>query len=170
MDQSVSHNHHSILRLVGIDPNVITHILNLDKNIPAKREKRRLLDETRYATLKKEVEKLLASNFIRESFYPIWVANPFLVPKPNGKWRTCIDFTDVNKAGPKDCFSLQRIDQLVDATARHELMSFMDTYSGYNQIVMNIADQEHTSFITGMGLYCYNVMPFGLKNVGTIYQ
>ena len=84
-----------------------------------------------------------------------------LVPKPNGKWRTCVDFTSLNKACSKDSFPLPRIDQLVDATAGHELLSFMDAYSGYIQIPMNPADEEHTSFITDKGLYCYKVMPFG---------
>ena len=93
-----------------------------------------------------------------------------LVPKPNGKWRTCVDFIDLNKACPKDCFPLPRIDQLVDATAGHEVLSFMDAYSGYNQITMHPPDEEHTSFQTDIGLYCYRVMPFGLKNAGATYQ
>ncbi|VVA38607.1 PREDICTED: Transposon, partial [Prunus dulcis] len=59
---------------------------------------------------------------------------------------------------------------LVDATAGHELLSFMDAYSGYNQIFMHPPDSEHTAFITDKGLYCYNVMPFGLKNAGATYQ
>ena len=58
---------------------------------------------------------------------------------------------------------------MVDATAGHEILSFMDAYSGYNQILMHPADEEHTSFITDRGLYCYKVMPFGLKNVGATY-
>ncbi|CAL9011262.1 unnamed protein product [Prunus brigantina] len=82
----------------------------------------------------------------------------------------CQDYTDLNKACPKDSFPLPRIDQLVDATAGHELLSFMDAYSGYNQIFMDPADSEHTAFITDRGLYCYNVMPFGLKNAGATYQ
>ncbi|KAM6548883.1 hypothetical protein CsatB_020559 [Cannabis sativa] len=96
--------------------------------------------------------------------------NPVLVPKPNGSWRTCVDFTDLNKACPKDSFPLPSIDQLVDATAGHALLSFMDAYSGYNQIPMYEPDQEHTSFITDRGLYCYKVMPFGLINTGATYQ
>ncbi|KAI5355600.1 hypothetical protein L3X38_008495 [Prunus dulcis] len=80
------------------------------------------------------------------------------------------DYTDLNKACPKDSFPLPRIDQLVDATAGHELLSFMDAYSGYNQIFMHPSDSEHTAFITDKGLYCYNVMPFGLKNAGATYQ
>lgn len=81
-----------------------------------------------------------------------------------------MNFTDLNKACPKDSFPLPRIDQLVDATAGHVLLSFMDAYSGYNQILMYEPDQEHTSFITDRGLYCYIRMPFGLINVGATYQ
>ena len=90
--------------------------------------------------------------------------------KENGKWRLCIDFTDVNKACPKDSFPLPRIVLIVDATADHELLNFMDAFSGYNQISMDPDDQEKTSFITGQGTYCYRVMPFGLKNAGATYQ
>ena len=93
-----------------------------------------------------------------------------LVKKANDKWRLCIDFTDVNKACPKDSFPLLRIDLIVDATAGHELLSFMDAFSGYNQINMDPHNQEKTSFVIGQGTYCYRVMPFGLKNAGATYQ
>ena len=82
----------------------------------------------------------------------------------------CVDFTDLNKACLKDSFPLPRIDQLVDSTARHKLLMFMDTFSGYNQIKMAEENQGKTVFITSQGLYCYKVMPFGLKNTGTTYQ
>ena len=77
-----------------------------------------------------------------------------LVPKSNEKWRTCIEFTNLNKTCPKDNFLLTRIDKLIDATAGHELLSFMDVYSGYNQILMYELDEEHTSFITN----CWNLL------------
>ena len=93
-----------------------------------------------------------------------------MVKKANGKWRICVDFTDLNKACPKDSYSLPRIDQLVDSTTRHKLLSFMDAFSGYNQIRMDKADQEKTSFVTSQGLFCYKVMPFGLKNIGVTFQ
>ena len=93
-----------------------------------------------------------------------------LVKKANGKWRLCIDFTDVNRACPKDSFPLPRINLIVNATAGLELLSFMDAFSGYNQISMDPDDQEKTSFVTGQGTYCYRVMPFGLKNAGATYQ
>ena len=71
---------------------------------------------------------------------------------------------------PKDSYPLPRIDQLVDSTAGHRLLSFMDAFSGYNRIRMDEADQEKTSFVTSQGLFCYKVMPFGLKNAGATYQ
>ena len=113
---------------------------------------------------------MLEVGLIKESLYPDWLANPVLVKKPNRKWRTCVDFTDLNKACPKDSFPLPRIDQLVDATAGHALLSFMDVYSGYNQIPLYELDEEHTSFITDIGLYCYIGMSFGLINIGVTYQ
>ena len=80
-----------------------------------------------------------------------------------------MDFTDLNRACPKDSYPLPRIDTLVDLTARHQLLSFMDMFSGYNQIKLNEADQEKTLFVTSQGLFCYKVMLFGLKNVGATY-
>ena len=82
----------------------------------------------------------------------------------------CVDFTDLNRACSKDSFPLPRIDQLVDSTAGHKLLTFMDAFSGYNQIKMAEEDQEKIAFITSQGLYCYKVMPFGLKNAGATYQ
>ena len=93
-----------------------------------------------------------------------------MVKKDNGKWRMCADFTDLNKACPKDSYPLPRVDILVDSIAKHRLLSFMDAFSGYNQIRMHENDQEKTSFVTSQGLFCYRVMPFGLKNAGATYQ
>ena len=81
-----------------------------------------------------------------------------------------MDITDLNKAYPKDCYPLLRIDLLVDAMAGYSLLSFMDAYSGYNQICMYPGGEEETSFITNQETYCYRVMPFGLKNAGATYQ
>ena len=78
----------------------------------------------------------------------------------------CVDFTDLNKACPKNSYPLPRIDRLVDSTAGHRLLSFMDAFSGYNQIRMDETDQEKTSFVTSQGLFCYKVILFGLKNAG----
>ena len=82
----------------------------------------------------------------------------------------CVDFTDLNRACPKDSFLLPRINQLVDSTTGHKLLTFMDAFSRYNQIKMVEEDQEKTEFITSQRLYCYKVMPFGLKNARDTYQ
>ncbi len=82
----------------------------------------------------------------------------------------CVDYTDLNKVCPKDSFPLPSIDQLVDSTSGHELLTFMDAFSGYNQIQMAPEDEEKTAFITDGGTYCYKVIPFGLKNAGATYQ
>ncbi|KAL5559167.1 hypothetical protein UlMin_035378 [Ulmus minor] len=154
----------------GIDPNVIVHRLNIDPNFKPIKQKRRTFNTERYMAINTKVDKLLRAGFIEEANYPDWIANVVLVKKANGNWRVCIDFTDLNRACPKDSFPLPRIDQLVDATAGHELLSFMEAYSGYNQIRMHEEYQEHTAFLTNQGLYCYKVMSFGLKNAGATYQ
>uniref|UniRef100_A0A2N9IMK3 Uncharacterized protein n=1 Tax=Fagus sylvatica TaxID=28930 RepID=A0A2N9IMK3_FAGSY len=154
----------------GIDPATICHKLNVDPSIRPTKQKRRVFAPDRNQAISDEVEKLLTAGFIREVFYPDWLANVVMVKKANGKWRMCVDFTDLNKACPKDSFPLPRIDQLVDSTAGHRLLTFMDAFSGYNQIMMDESDQEKTSFITSKGLFCYRVMPFGLKNAGATYQ
>uniref|UniRef100_A0A2N9GHZ5 RNA-directed DNA polymerase n=1 Tax=Fagus sylvatica TaxID=28930 RepID=A0A2N9GHZ5_FAGSY len=117
-----------------------------------------------------EVNRLVEAGAIREILYPTWLSNTVVVKKKNGKWRVCIDFTDLNKACPKDPFPLPKIDQLVDATAGHQRMSFLDAFQGYHQIAMNPVDEEKTAFITPRGIFCYKVMPFGLKNAGATYQ
>jgi hypothetical protein len=154
----------------GIDPSVIVHRLNVDPNFRPIRQKRRTFAPERNQAVAEEVSKLLAAGFIREVDYPKWLANVVLVKKSNNKWRMCVDFTDLNKACPKDSFPLPHIDLLVDSTSGHQLLTFMDAFLGYNQIRMAETDQEKTSFITDQGLYCYKVMPFGLKNAGATYQ
>ena len=154
----------------GIDPTVITHRLNTSPSFKPVKQKRRSFAPERQKAINEEVGKLLQAGAIREVEYLEWLANVVLVKKANGKWRLCIDFTDINKACPIDSFPLPRIDLIVDATAGHELLSFMDAFSGYNQISMDPDDQEKTSFVTTQGTYCYRVMPFGLKNAGATYQ
>ena len=154
----------------GVEPTVITHRLNASPSFKPVKQKRRSFTLERKKAINAEVDKLLQAGAIREVEYPKWLANVVLVKKENGKWRLCIDFTDINKACPKDSFLLPRIDLIVDATTGHELLSFMDAFSGYNQISMDPDDQEKTSFVTVQGTYCYRVMPFGLKNAGATYQ
>jgi len=113
---------------------------------------------------------LLKIGSITEAKYPDWLANLVLVKKKNGKWRVCVDFTDLNKACSKDSFPLPYIDRIVESTSGNKLLSFMDAFAGYNQIMMNPEDQEKMAVYTKQGLFCYQVMPFRLKNVGVTYQ
>ena len=124
----------------GIDPAIITHRLNVSPSFKPVKKKRRNFSPERQKAINEEVGKLLQVGTIREVEYPEWLANDLLVKKANGKWRLCIDFTDVNRACPKDSFPLPWIDLIVDATAGHELLSLMDVFSGYNQISMDPDD------------------------------
>jgi hypothetical protein len=154
----------------GISPEKIVHVLSVDPEARPVRQKRMKFAPERVEAITVEVEKLLKAQFIEEVYYPDWLANVVLVKKSNGKWRMCVDFTDLNKACPKDSFPLPHIDALVDSTSGYKLLSFMDAFSGYNQILTHPEDREKTAFITDRGLYCYKVMPFGLKNAGATYQ
>ena len=129
-----------------------------------------MVAQERDKAIAEEVQKLLDTDFIREVYYPDWLANVVIVKKANGKWRMCVDFTDLNRACLKDSYPFPQIDTLVDSTVGHELLSFMNAFSGYNQIRMEETDQEKTSFVTSRGLFCYKVMPFKLKNAGATYQ
>ena len=114
--------------------------------------------------------KLKQAGAIKEVVYSEWLANIVVIKKKSGKWRVCVDFTNLNKVCPKDPFPLPRIDQLVDATVSHPQMSFLDAFQGYHQIPLAQDDQEKTAFVTPIRNYHYKVMPFGLKNARSTYQ
>jgi hypothetical protein len=152
--------------LCGVNRDVIEHSLNVDPSFRPRKQRLRKMSDDKAEGARNEVKRLLNASVIREVKYPEWLANIIMVKKANGKWRMCIDFTDLNKACPKDKFSLPRIDSLVDAATSSELMSLLDCYSGYHQIWMKKEDESKTSFVTPSGTYCYLRMPEGLKNAG----
>ncbi|XP_073051281.1 uncharacterized protein [Primulina eburnea] len=156
--------------LSGISPRVAEHKLNILPGSRPVKQKKRHFGPEKDKVIEKKVEELLKAGHIREVHFPSWLSNVVLVPKSNGKWRMCVDFRDLNKACPKDCYPLPRIDQLVDSTSGCELLSFLDAYQGYHQIPLALEDQDKASFITSGGTFCYVVMPFGLKNAGATYQ
>ena len=156
----------------GVPRELAEHHLNLDPLArPIKQPLRRFSEPNRKAMLL-EINRLQEAGFIKEIFTEAtWVANPVLVPKKNTKvLRMCVDFTCLNKHCPKDHFPLPRIDQIIDSTAGCERLSFLDAYSGYNQIRLKEEDEVKTAFITPYGVFCYRTMPFGLKNAGATYQ
>ncbi|XP_077237166.1 uncharacterized protein LOC143878818 [Tasmannia lanceolata] len=114
----------------GIDSEVRVHKLNVDPTCKLIKQKRRHFSPERQQAIKEEVEKLLKADFIQEIKYTDWLANVVMVKKANGKWRIRIDFTDLNKACSKDSYPLPKINQLIDATSGHKLLSFMDAFSG----------------------------------------
>nr|KYP48853.1 Transposon Ty3-G Gag-Pol polyprotein [Cajanus cajan] len=154
----------------GIDADFICHKLAIHKEAkPVAQRKRKVGGERREAIVA-ETQKLLNAGFIREVKYTTWLANVVLVKKNSRKWRMCVDYTDLNKACPKDSYPLPSIDRLVDRASGHALLSFLDAYSGYNQIMMHPPDEVHTSLITDHANYCDRVMSFDLKNAGATYQ
>ncbi|XP_075640353.1 uncharacterized protein LOC142612114 [Castanea sativa] len=154
----------------GINPEVICHHLNINPHATPRQQPPRRASQEHAEAVKEEVGKLKQAGAIKEIFYPEWLANTVVVKKKNGKWRVCVDFTDLNKACPKDPFPIPRIDQLMDATVGHPRMSFLDAFQGYHQIPLSSNDQEKTAFRAPNGNYHYRVMPFGLKNAGSTYQ
>ena len=120
--------------------------------------------------MKLEIQRLKEVGVIREIYFSEWLVNTVVVKKKNGKWKVCVDFTNLNRACPKDLFPMLKIDQLVYATYRHPMMSFLDTFQGYHQIALAPEDQEKTTFISLDANYHYIMMPFGLKNDGATYQ
>ncbi|XP_016192123.1 uncharacterized protein LOC107633004 [Arachis ipaensis] len=153
-----------------IDPELMTHKLAVHPASRPVQQRRQKLGLERAQVVEEQVQALLEARFIREVKYPAWLENVILVKKQNGNWRMCVDYTDLNKACPKDPYPLPNIDTLVDSSSGYQYLSFIDAYSGYNQIPINKSGQEKTSFITPRANYCYMVMPFGLKNAGATYQ
>jgi len=127
-------------KVPGVDPAFIMHRLNVDPMVPPKKQRPKRVVKPHIEAIKKEVEKLKRAGALKEVFFPKWLANMVVVKKKNGKWRVCIDFTDPNRACPKDPFLVPKIDLLVDATVRHQRMSFLDAFQGYHQIALTLED------------------------------
>ena len=124
----------------GMDPNFICHHLNINPSIIPKKQSPWHPSKEHADAVRDKVMKLKQAWAIKEVFYPEWLANTVVMKKKNGKWRVCVDFTNLNKACPKDSFPMPRIDQLVDATVGHPQMSFLDTFKGYHQIPLALDD------------------------------
>src|SRR6266542_3040245 len=118
----------------GVPREVIEHSLNVKEGEKPAKERLHGFSQDRKEAIRDELTKLMAAHFIKEVYHPDWLANPVLVKKKNGKWCMCVDYTDLNKACPKDLFRLPRINQVVDSTAGSELLCFLDAYSGYHQV------------------------------------
>ena len=123
-----------------IDPAFICHHLNVNSSITPKKQQPQCPSREHVDAIRDEVMKLKRAGAIKMVSYPKWLANTVVVKKKSGKWRVCVDFTNLNKACPKDLFPMPRIDQLVDATAGHPRMSFLNAFQGYYQIPLALED------------------------------
>nr|GEV92323.1 reverse transcriptase domain-containing protein [Tanacetum cinerariifolium] len=154
----------SLLIPTELPRSVAEHGLNVREGCPPVRKKKRGQAPERTKAIQAEVEKLVEAAIMREVFYHDWLSNPVMVRKHDGSWRMCVDFTDLNKACPQDCYPLPEIDWKVESLYGYPFKCFLDAYKGYHQIQMAVTDEEKTAFHTGQGVYCYTKMPFGLKN------
>ena len=154
----------------GLDPSIVQHRLPLLPHARPVKHKLRRLHPRWSLQVKEEIQKELSVGILSAIGYLEWLPNVVFVPKKDIKVRVCVDFWDLSKVNPKDDFPLPHIDMLVDSTIGHPMLSFMDRFFGYSQILMAPEDMEKTSFITEWGTYCYKVMSFGLKNALATYQ
>lgn len=156
--------------MLRLDLALVVYHLNICPNVnPTKKNLHKMHPQVALL-VKVELEKLLAIGFTRPIDYSDCISNIIPIAKPIGGIHICTDFKDLNKAYPKDEFFLPNIDMLVNLTTRHAMLSLMDDFSRYNQIKISPKDQHKKTFTTPWGTFCYNVMPFGLKNVGVAYQ
>nr|GFA11805.1 hypothetical protein [Tanacetum cinerariifolium] len=118
----------------------------------------------------KKIVELTKEGILRKAKHQTWVSNPVMVKKSDGGWRMCMDFTDINKACPKDCYPLPEIDWKIKSLLGFRLKCFLDVYKGYHQIQMVEEDEDKTAFYAREGVLFYKKMPFGLKNAGATYQ
>jgi hypothetical protein len=155
----------------GVPRELVKHALNVDPKARPVKQPLRQFDEPKRKAIATELHRLENTGFIREIKASTSVSNPVIVPKKNTNVRhVCVDYTSLNKHCRKDPFPLLHIDQITDSTAGCARLSFLDAYSGYNQIKLKKEDEEKTTFITPYNIFCYEVMPFGLKNAGATYQ
>jgi len=153
----------TVADMPGVKPNIITHRLSMYKEARSIAQKKRKLGEERRKASREETNKLVQAGFIQKGRYTTWLANVVMVKKSNSKWRMCVDYTDLNKACPKDSYALPTVDRI-------PYLSFLNAYSGYNQIQMHPRDRDKTTFRTDSDNFYYEVMPFDLKNFGATYQ
>jgi len=154
----------------GIHPKTCIHHIYTDETINPVRQPQRRMNPMMKEIVKEELQKLLQVGII----YPIsdsqWVSPLVVVPKKNGKWRICVDYGELKKATLIDHFPPPFIDQVLDSLTGKKLFSFLDGFSGYNQIKIALEDQDKTTFTCPRGTYPYNILPFGLCNAPATFQ
>ncbi|GJU23884.1 hypothetical protein Tco_1157226 [Tanacetum coccineum] len=139
--------------MTGVPRSIAEHRLNIRQGCQPIRQKRRGQAPDRNKAIHKEVTKLVEAGIMREVHYHDWLSNPVMVKKHDGIWRMCVDFTDLNKSCPKDCYPLPEIDWKVESLCGYPFKCFLDAHKGYHQIQMTKEDEEKTTFHTGQGVF-----------------
>ena len=153
-----------------IEPNTFSHHIYTQEGARPVRKHQSRMNPALKDIVKEELQKLLNVNFIYSILDSKWVSPLVVVPKKNGKWKICVDYRDLNKSTLKDYFPLPFIDQVLDTLAGKKYFSFLNGFSGYNQIQIAPEDQEKTTFTCPWGTYAYRVLPFGLCNAPATFQ
>jgi hypothetical protein len=156
--------------LKGVPPKICQHQIVLEANAKPVRQRQYRMNPKYSLMVKEETDKLLECGFIYPVPYSEWVSPIVVVPKKNGKLRICVDFRKLNFVTQKDYFPLPFTDAILDGVAGHECYSFLDGFSGYNQVMIAPACRAYTTFTTDWGTFAYNVMPFGLCNAPATFQ
>ena len=131
----------------GLDPKFYQHKINLATDAKPVQQRRYRMNPNYAARVKEEIDKLLKAGFIRPVKQATWLSPIVVVPKKNGKIRVCVDYRKLNVVTITDAFPLPFIDSVLDVVARHDMYSFLDGFSGYNQVCMHPDDQEKTAFV-----------------------
>jgi hypothetical protein len=156
--------------LKTFDTEVIQHKIPLNKDTKPFRQKLRSFNPMLLPTMEREIKKLLDARIIIPLRYSEWIANLVPVRKKNGEIRLCVDFRNLNKCSRKDNYPLPKMEHILQKVSGSKVMSFIDGFSGYNQIVVHPDDREKTAFTTPWGTFMYEKMPFGLMNAGATFQ
>nr|GFC53929.1 reverse transcriptase domain-containing protein [Tanacetum cinerariifolium] len=131
--------------MTGVPRSVAEHIINIREGCPPVRQKKRGQAPERAKAIQSEVQKLVKARIMREVYYHDWLSNPVMVKKHDGSWRMCVDFTDLNKACPQDCYPMPEIDWKVESLCGYPFKCFLDAYKGYHQIQLAEVDEEKTA-------------------------
>ncbi|KAL3684568.1 hypothetical protein R1sor_002590 [Riccia sorocarpa] len=154
----------------GVPPEICQHNIKLLPSAKPMVQRPYRMNPNYAETVKKEIDKLKEANFI----YPVkeynWLSPIVIVPKKNDKLRVCVDYRKLNEFTVKDPYPIPFIDDILDKVAGREAYTFMDGYSGYNQVEISPDDRKKTTFITPWGAYAYARMPFGLSNAPATFQ
>ncbi|GJU56358.1 hypothetical protein Tco_1230072 [Tanacetum coccineum] len=134
--------------MTGVPRSIVEHRPNIREGCQPIRQKRRGQAPNRNKAIQEEVAKLVEAEIMREVHYHDWLSNPVMVNKHDGSWRMCVDFTNLNKSCPKDCYPLPGIDCKVESLYGYPFKCFLDAYKGYHQIQTAEEDEEKTAFHT----------------------